>query len=188
MNEKPSPNRMLRVHEVASILRVHPKTVRRWSDQGLLKTYRVGPRRDRTFKLEDVDKFLRRGRTEGDSDKGTVLIVDDNQSTRRMLKHVIEGQGYRAIAVENADSAKEELKKQQFDLIFLDLVLPGRSGIDVLRSMKGKERRVPVAVVIAYGDDGVAAEAISVRPVVFIRKPFDVTDIIGVLDALGSKR
>jgi excisionase family DNA binding protein len=178
----------LTVREVASLLRVHPKTVRRWSDQELLKTSRVGPRHDRTFELEDVNSFLSQLRTIEDSRKGTVLIVDNDLKTRRMLKHVIEGQGYNAIAAENVERALAELEKHQFDMIFLDLVLPGSSGVDVLRAIKAKDRITKAAVVIAYGDDSVAAEAVSVRPFVFIRKPFAVTDIIKVLHTLEPKR
>lgn len=49
---------MLTVSEVADILHVHPNTVRLWSDAGLLKTYRIGYRRDRRFKPQDIDAFL----------------------------------------------------------------------------------------------------------------------------------
>ena len=50
---------MLTVAEAAHLLHVHPNTVRTWSDGGLLKVYRLGSRRDRRFKLEDIDTFLR---------------------------------------------------------------------------------------------------------------------------------
>jgi excisionase family DNA binding protein len=50
--------RMLTVSEVAEILHVHPNTVRIWSDNGLIKVYRVGYRQDRRFRLKDIHKFL----------------------------------------------------------------------------------------------------------------------------------
>ena len=49
---------MLTVSEVAKLLRVHPNTVRNWSDNGLLKAYRLGYRGDRRFSHEDIEKFL----------------------------------------------------------------------------------------------------------------------------------
>ncbi|MDY6834967.1 MAG: helix-turn-helix domain-containing protein [Chloroflexota bacterium] len=54
-----SPERLLTVREASEILSVHPNTVRVWSDDGLLPAYRIGPRRDRRFKLEDVESLLR---------------------------------------------------------------------------------------------------------------------------------
>lgn len=51
--------RMLTSTELARFLNIHINTVRRWTDQGLLKSYRIGPRRDRRFSQEDVIRFLR---------------------------------------------------------------------------------------------------------------------------------
>ena len=52
--------RLLTVGEVARILHVHPNSVRRWADQGLLPAYRIGLRGDRRFREEDLDSFLNR--------------------------------------------------------------------------------------------------------------------------------
>jgi len=51
-------NPMLTTSEVARILNVHINTVRRWSKQGILKSYRIGSRGDRRFKKEDIDSFF----------------------------------------------------------------------------------------------------------------------------------
>ncbi len=51
-------NTMLNVEEVARILNVHINTVRRWSNNGMIKTYRVGPRGDRRYQYDDVTRFL----------------------------------------------------------------------------------------------------------------------------------
>ena len=53
-------NRMLTTSEVAKVLYIHINTVRRWSDQGILKPYRIGPRGDRRFQKEDIDHLLAR--------------------------------------------------------------------------------------------------------------------------------
>lgn len=57
-NDVPLSAKMLTVSEVAQLLHIHPNTVRNWSDNGLLKTYRLGYRHDRRFHLEDVNKLL----------------------------------------------------------------------------------------------------------------------------------
>ena len=53
-----TPSPMLSVHDVANILSVHINTVRRWSNSGIVKVYRIGSRRDRRFRLEDIARFL----------------------------------------------------------------------------------------------------------------------------------
>ena len=58
---------MLTVQDVARLLHVHVNTVRRWSDLGLLKTYRIGHRRDRRFTRQDVSEFLETTNREHDS-------------------------------------------------------------------------------------------------------------------------
>jgi len=59
MQVKSENARMLTTAEVAYLLHVHPNTVRQWANKGLLNTYRLGSRRDRRFKLEDVEGFLK---------------------------------------------------------------------------------------------------------------------------------
>ena len=56
-------NTMLNVEEVARILNVHINTVRRWSNNGMIKTYRIGPRGDRRYQYDDVTNFLEEQRS-----------------------------------------------------------------------------------------------------------------------------
>ena len=74
------------------------------------------------------------------------------------------------------------MRGQQFTLIFLDLVLPGMSGVDVFRAVKERSKDVVVVIITGYGDDPIALEALSLGPIFLIRKPFEVADVVRVLD------
>ena len=184
---KLSPKIMLTVDEVAAAIHVHPNTIRHWNDRGLLKAYRVGPRRDRRFRWEDVDSFINHwngGLESGSSGKGKVLIVDDNPRIRNLLKDIVRQQGYKAIAVQSGERAVKQIEKQQFDLIFLDLELPGLSGLEVFQLIKGTDPRAIVAVVTGLGDEDLLPQLMSKGSFFMIRKPFEVADIIQVLHAV----
>ena len=56
---------MLNTADAARLLYVHPNTLRRWSDHGLIKTYRIGPRSDRRFRRDDINHFLVKFRENG---------------------------------------------------------------------------------------------------------------------------
>ena len=175
------PDRLLTVREVADMLHVHTNTVRGWSDLGLIKSYRVGPRGDRRFNAKDLNSFITTVRP---NLGGAALIVDDDIGVRQLIEDAIVEQGYKVVAVENGERALEELERQRFDVIFLDLVLPGLSGVDVIRSIKGRNKRTLVAVITGHGDDPIALEAMSLGPLFFIRKPFKMSDITEVIDAV----
>jgi excisionase family DNA binding protein len=67
-------NGMLTISEVAHLLSVHINTVRRWSNQGILKSYRIGSRGDRRFQQEDVAKFLLKGSKDTKVKEGDALF------------------------------------------------------------------------------------------------------------------
>ena len=188
-----NPVRMLTVQEVAGILHAHPNTVRHWCNEGLLKTHRIGPRGDRRFLPEDVESFLtsyskdQSGSIEIEGD--AVLIVEDDPAFSELMKAVIEGAGYRVVVCEMVETALKEIGEKQFALIFLDLVLPDASGIDVLRAIKSKEVKSVVAVMTGYGDDPVALQAMELGPMFFLRKPFNMSNVREILDVtVGAKR
>lgn len=179
MDEKTAE--MLTVQEVANMLHVHPNTIRHWSEQGLMKTYRIGPRGDRRFRREDIEDFVDQWMKQRKQEKA-VLVVDDDDEIRNLLYEIVTNKGYTVIAVESAEQALKELKKREFDLIFLDLVLPESSGVEVLRHVKASERETVVTVITGYGDTPIAFEAMSLGPMFFVSKPFEVSEILEILD------
>ena len=171
----------LTVREVAELLHVHSNTARRWSDLGLIKSYRVGPRGDRRFKAEDLNNFVT---TVKSNLGGTTLVVDDDPDIRELLKDIVLQHGHEVTVVDNGEEALEELDKQRFDLVFLDLVLPHLSGVEVLRAIKERNKKTVVAVITGFGDDPQALEAMAMGPMFFIRKPFDISEVTAVVDLI----
>ena len=110
--------------------------------------------------------------------------MDDDPEIQQLLANIVEGRGYSAIAVGSGKRALEEVRRGPFDLIFLDLVLPGLSGVDVLRAIKADSERTVVAIITGYGDDAIALEAMLLGPMFFVRKPFQVKDALKIIDAI----
>jgi len=171
--------KLLTVQEVAELLNVHPNTVRQWSDQGLIKSYRIGTRGDRRFRQDDITSFLN---LKSKDNGNTVLIVDDDVSVCDMLQDIVKSKGYSVVAVNSGEKAVEVLDRQQVSLIFLDLILPGLSGVEVLRYLKAIKSTAVVTIVSGYGESTVATEAMTLGPTFFVRKPFEVSAIRDILD------
>jgi DNA-binding NtrC family response regulator len=115
-------------------------------------------------------------------------VVDDDPGILEMLSEVVSRKGFKVVTVASGEQALEQLDKQHFDLIFLDLVLPGMSGAEALQAIKEKDKRAVVVIVTGYGDDPIAMDAMSLGPLFLIRKPFRVSDIVEVLNAVVKVR
>jgi len=178
--DEESPTTLLTVRDVAELLHVHPNTVRQWSDEGLLKAVRLGPRGDRRFSIEEIIDVI--AMLEPDREC-SVLIVDDDPEVRQLIIDIVTKQGCEGTAVGSGERALEELERRNFDLVFVDLVLSGLSGLEVLRAVKASGASTVVAVVTGYGEEPIALEAMALGPMFFLRKPFRTADIIEVIHA-----
>jgi DNA-binding response OmpR family regulator len=107
----------------------------------------------------------------------TVLICEDDANLRTLVRLALGEQGYRFFEAPDGPSGLELARRTRPDLIVLDLMLPGRSGLDVLRELRsGVEfTDTPVIVISAWSfSDEAAAEAGADR---FVAKPFDPDEL-----------
>ena len=72
------PPRMVPVREASQILHIHPNTLRKWSDQGIIPSYRIGQRRDRRFAVEDLLTFLERSSNLTENHQGPAEVPGDH--------------------------------------------------------------------------------------------------------------
>ncbi|HMS33710.1 MAG TPA: sigma-54 dependent transcriptional regulator [Ignavibacteria bacterium] len=102
-----------------------------------------------------------------------ILIVDDNEILRYTLTELLEESGFQSKAVEDGLTALDEIRKNSYGLVILDMRLPGMSGLEILRKIREKDAELPVIMLTAYGEIKAAVEAMKQGAQDFITKPFD---------------
>ncbi|MGB4691373.1 MAG: sigma-54 dependent transcriptional regulator, partial [Atribacterales bacterium] len=110
-----------------------------------------------------------------------ILIVDDEESLREMLKEFLEGEGMLVELAQNGREALEKLHSLSFDLVLLDLRMPGVSGVEVLQEIKKEEPELPVVVITAYGSVDNAVETLKMGAFDFITKPFKLEELLNTI-------
>lgn len=117
-----------------------------------------------------------------------LLIVDDDQGSREALRQIFSHE-YTVFSVSTVDEAQTVLSHEQVDLVLLDVVMPGRSGLDLLRQIHIDQPDLPVIMVSASTSIPPIVEAIRQGAVDFVSKPFDVENILHLVRrALETKR
>jgi DNA-binding NtrC family response regulator len=101
-----------------------------------------------------------------------ILIVDDEKNLRFTMTMCLEPLGYEIGTADNGEDALRQLDNQEFDLILLDIRLPGMDGLDVLRRVVKQHPDIPIVMVSAHGTVESAVEAMKLGAVDFIQKPF----------------
>jgi DNA-binding response OmpR family regulator len=102
-----------------------------------------------------------------------ILIVDDEPNVRLMFRTALGSSGDGAVIgeAEDGQEALEKLEKTSFDVIVLDLRMPGIDGMETLRRLRGRGNNTPVVVVTAHGEVPHAVEAMKLGAVDFLAKP-----------------
>lgn len=116
-----------------------------------------------------------------------LLIVDDEQSVRYSFKKLLNSPNYLIVEASNACDAFEAFKSEKPNLVILDIEMPGKDGIQVLKEMKELSPKVPVIIITAYGSGDRVIKAMKYGAYEYIEKPFDIPKLISVIeDALKN--
>jgi DNA-binding NtrC family response regulator len=120
---------------------------------------------------------------------GTVLIIDDEAEIRESLQTLLEMEGFAVETADTGETGLQRLGEQPFDLILLDLALPGRDGMDILAEIHAHEPRLPVIMITAYGTVENAVRAMQSGAANFVQKPWDNEKLLAdVRAAVGWRR
>ncbi|MGA1863271.1 sigma-54 dependent transcriptional regulator [Deferribacter thermophilus] len=117
----------------------------------------------------------------------SVLIVDDDSSLCYGLKRLLS-ENFEVHTALNGTDAIDLLKKNKFNIIFLDYKLGEENGLDVLRSIKSIDQEVPVVMMTAYGKNNVVLESIKLGAIEYIVKPVEPEYIIQIVNKFAQIR
>lgn len=173
---------LLTANELAQYLKISPRTVLRRARNGDLPAIRVG-RRFR-FNKKQVDRWLSE-RTAGKPVE--ILVIDDEPVIGELLRASLGMCGYRVTTTTSSREGLELVAARRFDLIFLDLVMPGLDGSEVFRRIREMDRDITVAIVTAYSDSELMKKAMEYGPFLVIRKPFAIVEVIEAVRSLTGR-
>jgi len=107
-----------------------------------------------------------------------ILVADDDGAIRTLLRTFLEEEDYRVTEALTGQEALEGLRSGNYDLVLLDMRLPGMTGLDVLKQLREKQGDMPVILMTAYGSPNTAIQASSLGAYGYITKPFELDDVL----------
>lgn len=112
-----------------------------------------------------------------------LLVIEDDPEIRQMLQDLLESEGYTVITASDGESAYTRFAADSFDLVLLDLMLPKRSGTEVLRTIRGSGSTVPVLILSARDSDSDITLGLGIGADDYITKPFSVSQVLARIKA-----
>ena len=108
--------------------------------------------------------------------KAHILLVDDDEGIRSLVKKYLNEKKYLVTTADNAENASEKIKAIKFDLIILDIMMPGKSGLDFLNEHK-KDINTPVILLTAKGEPNERIEGLEMGADDYLPKPFEPKEL-----------
>jgi DNA-binding response OmpR family regulator len=122
------------------------------------------------------------------SEKRKILICEDNQLAMHTLSFILEREGFKSDTAEDGNKALIFLQKTVYDLILMDIHLPFRSGLEVIKYLRSDlKMKTPVLVLTAFSDFQMQRQAGELGISGYIVKPFDPSDLISQICSILKK-
>ena len=118
----------------------------------------------------------------------TVLVVDDDADMRKLLRDVLQPNGYDVVEAASGGDAVRLVESETIDVVVLDKEMPGMSGLDVLTVLHRRRPGLPVIFVTAFGGPDVAAESLSRGALEYVEKPFRLRRIVDTIRRVTDGR
>jgi len=117
-----------------------------------------------------------------------VMIADDEKNIRELLRDALSPLVSHVVAIENGTKALELLEKEEFDVLLLDMNMPGLDGIEVLKRIKSQEIPTEVVILTAHATVMTAVEAMKLGAYDYLMKPFKIVELAPVIEKAYEKK
>src|SRR5205814_8797835 len=123
------------------------------------------------------------------STAGSVLIIDDETEIRESLQTLLEMEGFEVETAVSGEDGLAQMADRPYDLVLLDVTLPGRNGMEILSEIRSHDSRLPVIMITACGTVEDAVRAMQSGAANFVEKPWDNVKLLAdVRAAVGWRR
>jgi two-component system phosphate regulon response regulator OmpR len=126
--------------------------------------------------------------TNQDSRKAKILVVDDDLRLRGQLERYLAEQGFAAKAVADAAGMDRALERELYDLVVLDLMLPGEDGLSICRRLRGNGGDIAILMLTAKGDDIDRIVGLELGADDYLPKPFNPRELVARIHAVLRRR
>ncbi|MFN3243374.1 MAG: response regulator transcription factor [Planctomycetota bacterium] len=117
-----------------------------------------------------------------------ILFVEDDHTLRTALRDALVGEGHRVTAAADGHEARALLREQRFDLLVLDVMLPGPSGLELLRELRDRDADTPVLMLTARGEEGDKVLGLELGADDYVTKPFSLRELLARVKAMLRRR
>jgi excisionase family DNA binding protein len=168
---------LMTLQELADYLKVNVKTIYRLLEHDKVPSTRVG--HQWRFDKKAIDNWLDQN---SNSIKASLLVIDDDKEIGTLFKETLLYHGHKVETVEDPEQGLELVKERHYDLIFLDLMLPGIGGVEIFREIRSIKPELPVAIITGFPDSDLMMKALTNGPFSVMNKPFTSSDILTLVN------
>lgn len=114
--------------------------------------------------------------------KGSMVIIDDEVNVLKMLSELFEAKGWNVFAVPTGEAGVDVIKEEEINIVLLDITLPGKSGLDILKEIKKEKKDLPVIVMTGRGyDDDLVKETLQAGAAGYVSKGVGIKELLEVV-------
>jgi len=171
------------------IIRRHDATVDVESQLGMGTTFRIRlPITARAFATQGVSSFVSSEKISSTSAPTRVLVVDDEECVRHLLRDILENEGCEAVVAEGGRQALSLFENESFDALFTDVGMPDMNGWELSRAVRQRNSSIPVAVITGWGEAVGSHERQAAQVDWVVAKPFDAPQIVEMAHEVLRRR